>query len=227
MSADDRVEEARDDLDRDRAAILAAALELVPFQGWTVPMLRRATAEAGCPRDRQLLAFPRGLVDLICYYSDTADRAMAAVLAATDLEPLKIRERVALGVRARIESVADSKDAARRASGFLASPLHAATGMNCVYRTVDAIWRGIGDRSTDFNFYSKRALLAGVYTTTMMYWFSDRSEDSAPTWAFLDRRIADVMQFQKSRAKAEAAAAKLPDPFRVLAGLGQGRRVRR
>jgi ubiquinone biosynthesis protein COQ9 len=227
MSNEDPARDGGDELERDRMAILAAALDLVPFEGWTVPMLRRATVEAGCTRDRQLLAFPRGVVDLVCYYSDRADRAMAAILAETDLEPLKVRERVALGVRSRIEALADSKDAARRASGFLASPLHAATGMNCVYRTVDAIWRGIGDRSTDFNFYSKRALLAGVYTTTLMHWFSNRSDDSADTWAFLDRRIADVLQFQKSRAKAEAAAAKLPDPFRVIAGLGRSGRARR
>jgi len=198
-------------------------LELVPFGGWTVDVLRRAAIEAGYDRAAQRQAFPRGVIDVISWYSHVADEVMTGQLAEADLSSLKVREKITLAVRLRIEALSETKDAARRAAGFLSLPTHAPSGAHFVYRTVDAMWRAVGDTSTDFNFYTKRTLLAGVYSTTLMHWFSDRSEESADTWAFLDRRIENVMQIEKTKGKLREQFKHMPDPFSFLADITSGR----
>jgi len=92
-------------------------------------------------------------------------------------------------------------------------------GAELSFRTADAIWRGIGDTSSDFNYYTKRLLLAGVVTSTMLYWFSDESEDGQPTWDFLDRRIENVMSIEKAKAGLQGVVSKLPNPFSLLGSL--------
>ena len=204
-----------DDLStEEKRAILEAALTEADFDGFSLETLRRAADKAGVSRDLQRLAFPRGVMDLVAYYSRTADEAMLEALKAHDLSELKVREKIALAVRARIEALAGHKPAARRAVQFLALPQFAAEGVRNLYRTVDQIWRGIGDTSTDFNFYTKRALLAGVYASTLLRWFEDESEDGRATWEFLDARIANVMQIEKAKAAAKRALDKIPTPFR-------------
>jgi ubiquinone biosynthesis protein COQ9 len=211
------------DGDAVRTDILGKMLELVPFDGWTVETLRRAAKEAGFDRPAQRQAFPRGVIDAISFYSHVADQAMIEQLKEADLSSLKVREKVTLAVRLRIEALSETKEAARRAAGFLSLPMHGPSAARLVYRTVDAIWRAIGDTSTDFDFYTKRTLLAGVYSSTLMHWFSDRSQDSAHTWAFLDRRIANVMQIEKAKAQLRERIKDVPDPFRFLAGFTSGR----
>jgi ubiquinone biosynthesis protein COQ9 len=108
------------------------------------------------------------------------------------------------------------REAIRRAVATLALPIHAALAARLLYRTVDAVWHAVGDRSTDYNFYTKRMLLAGVYSSTVLFWINDKSADCAETWAFLDRRIADVMQIPKAMARLNKIKDRLPDPMRIL-----------
>ena len=207
------------DIDEAREAILTKLVELAPFDGWTTASLVRAGEEAGVSKNTLNLAFPKGVLDALEYHSQQGDAAMLARLEDYDLNTMKIREKITLCVRLRVEAIIDDKDAIRRGAHVLALPLNAATGLHITYATVDAIWRGIGDTSTDFNFYSKRAVLAGVYTTTMMHWFEDHSDDFGDTWAFLDRRIENVMGFEKAKAKVRKATAGLPSPWSILGGL--------
>lgn len=141
---------------------------------------------------------------------------MAEQLAIQPAEQ-RMRDRVASAVRARIEIIAPHKEAARRAAAFLALPQHAPLATRLMLRSVDAMWRAAGDKSTNFSYYTKRAMLAGVYAATLAYWFSDASEGHSATWTFLGHRIDDVMQIEKFRGKAREAIAKLPDPFGILA----------
>lgn len=196
--------------------LLAAALPHVPFDGWSDRTLREASKSAGLSDAEVKAAFPRGIIDIVVYYADDADRRMSEAMAGVDLAPLKVRERVKLGVRKRIEAVADSKEASRRAAAVFALPQNAIDAMQSVYRSVDAIWKAVGDTSADFNFYTKRALLAGVYTSTMLHWFADPSEDAKDTWAFLDRRIDEVMQIEKFKATAGKFLEGLPNPLTIL-----------
>ena len=94
-------------------------------------------------------------------------------LAAMNLPAMKIRERIAAAVLARLSILKPHKEAARRAGATLSLPMHAALAAKLMYHSVDAMWRAVGDTSTDFNFYTKRGILAGVYGATLLRWFND------------------------------------------------------
>jgi ubiquinone biosynthesis protein COQ9 len=199
-----------------KAAVLAAALKHAPFDGFTDTVLKRAGDEAGA--DKAVLArlFPEGPLDLVEAFSESADDAMEASLAKMKLGDMKIRERIKAAVWARIDTLRPHKEAVRRAGAFLTLPPHASTGMKLLYRTVDSMWRAVGDTSTDFNFYTKRAILSGVYSATLMRWFTDQSEDEAETLTFLNARIENVMQFEKFKAEVKARTAGLPSLTDIL-----------
>jgi ubiquinone biosynthesis protein COQ9 len=193
-----------------REAVLAAALPHAAFDGFTQSMLERAGTEAGVTKADLARLFENGPASLIEFYSNWADAEMEKRLAAADLKAMKIRERIATAVKTRLAILKPHKEAARRAAALLSLPMHAALGAKLMYRTVDAMWRAAGDTSTDFNFYTKRGILAGVYGSTAMRWFNDTSEDEKPTEEFLAARIENVMQFEKFKAKAREALANFP-----------------
>lgn len=199
---------------RDR--LLTAVLPHVTFDGWTDAAFRAGAADLGADIREVRRLFPGGAREAVAHFSDWADRRMLAALAGRDLAALRLRERVALAVRLRLEALAPYREAVRRSLSLLALPPNAALGAKCLYRTVDAIWRAAGDRSVDFSFYTKRALLAAVVSTTTLYWLDDNSEGRAESWAFLDRRIADVMRIPALRQRLDRITERLPDPFRVL-----------
>ena len=205
-----KVEAAKERMDDQaaREAVLAAALPHAAFDGFTDSVLQKAALEAGVIDVARL--FESGPISLVEFYSGWADARMEEKLAAMDLKGMKIRERIAAAVKARLSVLAPNKEAARRAAALLSLPMHAALGARLVYRTVDAMWRAAGDTSTDFNFYTKRGILAGVYGSTAMRWFNDTGEDEKATDEFLAARIENVMQFEKFKAKAKEALANFP-----------------
>lgn len=211
-AADDRFEAVR-------RALLEAARAEAAFSGWSGAALREAAKATEIGAGEAEIAFPRGVVDVLDLWSQEADTAMEAAYAGADPAPQRIRDKITFCVRARIEALAPHKEAARRAAATLALPLHARVGARLVWRTADAMWRAIGDTSTDFNWYSKRAILSGVYASTLARWFADDSEDAADTWAFLDRRIGNVMQFEKTKARVRKAGIDPAAPIRALAKL--------
>jgi ubiquinone biosynthesis protein COQ9 len=208
-------------LDLLRRRLLAAALARAGQEGWTARTLAKAEADAGLTTGTAGLACPAGVVDLIDFWGLECDRAAAAALGALDLQILRIRERVRTGVLARLEAIgAGHREAARRAMARLALPDAAPRGAAILWRAADTIWRGIGDTSTDANHYSKRAILSGVFASTFAVWLVG---DDAATEAFLDRRIENVMAFEKAKARARKLREGLPDPLGVLARMRHGR----
>jgi ubiquinone biosynthesis protein COQ9 len=202
------------DRDADRARLLDAALDHVAFDGWSETALRAAAADTDIPLERALNAFPGGAMELIAFHSETADRRMLEALELEPLPDMKVREKAAKAIRLRLEANMRNREAIRTALTALMMPQNAALSARLLYKTVDAIWYAIGDRSTDFNFYTKRGLLAGVYTATLFYWLSDKSEGAAATWTFLDRRIAEVMKVPMALAKLTQLTERLPFPRR-------------
>lgn len=212
----------QDQLRRDRDAVITAMLPNVPFDGWTDACAKAAAKEIGMDGDVVQHLFPSGPVDMAAHFSDLADRQMLIELAERDLPSMRIRDRISTGLRVRLELQVDHREAVRRAVAITAMPQHAALSARLVYRTVDAIWRVAGDTATDFNFYSKRGLLAWVYTTTLLHWLDDDSEDHHETWAFLDRRIENVMQIPKIRGRLEKALTLMPNPLRTAQAFRRG-----
>ena len=182
---------------RDR--LLDAALAHVPFDGWSEATFRAAVSDTGAEMAAARSVCPRGAVDLALLYHRRGDEEMRRRLRAANLLDLRFRDRVAAAVRFRIESITD-KEAVRRGSALFSLPQYAADGVKAIWGTADAIWEALGDTSDDYNWYTKRATLSGVYSSTVLYWLGDESEGHAATWDFLDRRIEDVMRFEKLKA---------------------------
>ena len=177
----------------DRDAAIDAVLPHVPSDGWTETALRHAVG------DQARMLFPGGAPDLVEAYVDLVDRRMESE-AAPLLPDRSLTKRVRALIATRLALARDYKAAVRRAVLFLALPHNAPLAARCTARTVDAIWHAAGDTSADFSWYTKRAILAGVYSTTLLYWMNDTtSEEDA--LAFLDRRLADVGRIGKFRAR--------------------------
>jgi ubiquinone biosynthesis protein COQ9 len=195
-----------------REAVVAAALPHVPFDGWTARALVAGARAAGMEVSEAARLFPRGPVEAIEVYSGMADRAMAEAVAALPAET-KARERIAAGIRARLDFVAPHKEAARRATNTLALPHNAPVALRLLYRTVDSLWYAAGDRSTDFNFYTKRAILAAICSATFLYWFNDRSIDHAATLNFLERRLDEHARVHGAMERLKRRVENFPNPF--------------
>lgn len=189
----------------ERDAAIAAILDLVPEHGWSALALSRALP---LPDDLSLL-FPGGTLDLIETYADLADRQMEEDAAAADMAGLGLTKRVRKVIALRFARQRPNRDAIRRALSVLAIPTHAAATARITARTVDSIWHAAGDRSADASWYSKRAILAAVYGTTLLYWLRDYGEDDTATLEFLDRRLAGVGRIGKLRAKVSDLQARL------------------
>ncbi len=200
-------------MDKERSKILLAALPHVSFDGWSRSVLDAGVREAGFEPEMASRAFPGGVADLVEFFSLYTDRQMAEILMTKNLAEMHVRDRIAEAVRARLGLLAGHREAVRWVIAFLAFPRHTSLGLKCLYRTVDEMWHAAGDTSTDFNFYTKRLLLAGVYSATLFYWLDDDSKDSEATWGFLDRRIADVMKISEAEDRLRNLVAGLPDPL--------------
>jgi ubiquinone biosynthesis protein COQ9 len=200
-----------------RDAILCQALKAAAFDGFTPLGLERAARAAGRSKAELAAAFPGGPADLLAYWSAKADEAAAAAVMAPHDPPLRIREKVARGVEARLGYLRLHKEAARRAAAHLALPHNAPRAARLVWATADVIWRAIGDPSTDFNFYSKRAILSGVWSATFARWLADDSADETATRTFLAARIDNVMQFEKFKSRVRDSGFNAESLFGWLA----------
>jgi len=196
--------------------LLEATLPNVLFDGWSLAGLKAGALAIDLPEAQIAVLFPDGGTEAALWLDDWADRQMLDALDAIDLKALKVRERVATAVKARLAVLGPHREAVRRAISLKASPWGAAKAAEIVYRTVDAIWYAAGDTATDFNFYTKRALLAAAYGPTVLYWLNDSSEGSSDTFAFLDRRLGDVMQIPKLTDGVKRAVKHLTGPFEFL-----------
>ena len=197
-----------------RDELMLAMLPHVPFDGWTVTALRRGAEEAGIDLAGAGEAFPGVAADMVAHFSDWSDRRMLEELEGMDLPSMGVTARVRTAVQVRLRQAEPHREAVRRSLAYLAMPQNAVLGAKLLYRTVDAIWHVAGDTATDWNFYSKRGLLAGVFGATVLYWLNDRSEDYAETWDFLDRRLRDVATFGKATGKLKERFKGFPRPAR-------------
>ena len=208
--------------DSTRDALLESILPLAAFDGWTEGSFAEACTDAGIDKGQALLACPRGALDLITHWSRQLDGAVVAAVRAADVKAMKISERVRFGVMARLEAIGPHEEAARRARSRLMLPDGAKDAPQLLWATADTIWRAIGDTSTDVNFYSKRTILAGVYGSTLSTWLNEADAGKVDAQAFLDRRIQNVMDFEKTKANITKLTADLPDLAGLLGKLRHG-----
>lgn len=206
-------------LDELRAALAPLLPANAVFDGWSDKALAMAASELGVPEGRARLCFPDGPVQMIDAWFDAIDIAMAKAYPLERIAKMKIRERIRDLVLFRIEVINPHKEALRRALAILAQPQNAMTGAKLAWRAADRMWRIAGDTATDFNHYSKRGILSALYTSTMLVYLDDDTEDLTQTRGFLDRRINDVMQFEKFKASWRGGRERMPSLSRFLGRL--------
>lgn len=204
MDAGPESEPAPSDLFLDR--LLDAMLEVAPDMGWTRAALDKAAEKAGLSVGQSLLSAPNGVPDVLEAFGKRAARAAGAGVLAADNQ--KVREKVRAGVKGWLAALVPHRAAVKRAA---ATPANAVAGPKNLWAASDAIWTALGDKSTDYNWYTKRMTLVAVLGSTLAAWMG--SDDEAAIDAFLDRRIENVMQFEKFKAQAKDAFAKFPDPL--------------
>lgn len=197
-------------LDEIRAHLAPLLPANAAFDGWTPETVALTAEQMGMDSDVARLAFKEGAVQMIDAWFKSVDHAMAARLPVDVLAAMKIRQRITELVWTRIEIVAPDREALRRALAILAMPQNAARAARMGWRAADLMWRLAGDTATDINHYTKRITLGGVYGTTVLALINDETPDLSETRAFLDRRIENVMQFE--RAKAEWSSRSLHRP---------------
>lgn len=186
--------EMNEDPETIRDKIIEAVLPDVVFDGWTMTAVEAAAMRAGYDRAMVPAIFPGNLCDVLNHFSDWADRAMLNALAEVDPKDMRVRDRVRCAVLARLEILAPWKDAVKLGLSYWSVPYRAAQGGRAVWRTSDRIWDWAGDTATDYNRYTKRALLSGVISSTMLFWVGRQEDDPEAVRAFLDRRIENIMQ---------------------------------
>lgn len=206
-------------LDEIRAALAPAIGAAAAFDGFTPLAVRNAAADSGVDGDVALLAFPGGAADMVDAWFASVDAAMLERLPADTLAAMKVRERITALVEARLAILAPHRESLRRALGLLALPPHAALAARLGWRAADVMWRAAGDTATDFNHYSKRAILGSVYAATMAVFLNDSSAGHADSRAFLARRIAGVMRFESWKHRRAAMKAERPSLTRFIGRL--------
>ena len=184
-----------------RVALAPAVAAAAAFDGWSEQAVDFAARGAGVDPAVARFAFAGGPMDMIEAWIAHVDQAMARALPQAELAALPVRERIRRLALARLDAVNGCDEALRRAIAIMAMPANAARALRLGWNSADAMWRLAGDTSTDYNHYTKRAILAGVYGATLVVFVDDASEGKADTAAFLDRRIDGIIRFEKAKAR--------------------------
>lgn len=209
------------DIEAVKDEILVASLPNVAFDGWCCTSFREGAKSAGYDPETMRSAFPAGVADAVEHYNGWAICRMQERVASlpVPLADMRVRDRIHALVRSYFTALEAHREAQRRLMMWLAMPRNAALGTKLLARTVDAMWQEAGDKATDLSFYTKRILLASVVGATTLYWLDDTSEDHADTWAFVGRRVADIMGVGQAAAYVRDARNLIrafPDPFRFV-----------
>lgn len=203
-----------------KTELLENFLGLAVFNGLSSQSLLMAGRQIGLNEGQVSIIAPDGVISIIDYWFSMADEFMVENLNSR--QGLKIREKATLAIRSRLEYFSSNKEAFRKAIALLALPTNAIRALAIGNRFSDLAWRTFGDKSTDFNYYSKRAMLLATDIATSAYFLGDESDEHQDTWEFLDRRIENIMQIEKTKFEFKKMVANFPDPIPFLAKLRYG-----
>jgi len=189
------------------------------FDGWTEAAVNSSAAQLGIGPAQARLAFPKDAPGMIEAWIAGVDAAMEAHFTPELIAAMKVRDRIRSMIWFRLETTGNAREAVRSALAILAMPQNLPLALRTGWRSADAMWRIAGDTATDTNHYTKRLTLSAVYTATLLAWLDDASPGWTDTAAFLDRRLADVMRFEKWKAEWRGNAIRRPSLARFLGRL--------
>jgi ubiquinone biosynthesis protein COQ9 len=202
-----------------RLKLAMAVGENAAFDGWTAKAVDSAAAQTGIDPAQARLAFPKQPAQMFDAYIQAIDAALEAHFTPERIQAMKVRERIRALIWHRFELMAPAREAVRTGLSILAMPLNVPLALTAGWRSADLMWRLAGDTATDYNHYTKRLILSGVYGSTLLVWLDDQSEGWIETSAFLDRRLADVMRFEKWKASWKGNELHRPSLTRFLGRL--------
>ena len=202
-----------------RLRLALAVGENAVFDGWTEAAVNSSAAQLGIDAAQARLAFPKDAAGMIEAWIEGVDAAMIAEFTPEKIAAMKVRDRIRSMIWFRLTLTGDSREAVRSALAILAMPQNILIGLRTGWRSADLMWRLAGDTATDYNHYTKRLTLSGVYGSTLLAWIDDQSEGWSDTAAFLDRRLGDVMRFEKWKAEWRGNAIRRPSLARFLGRL--------
>ena len=206
-------------LEKIRSSMALAVGENAVFDGWTAKAVETAAAQLKIDPAQARLAFPKAKIEMIDAYIEAVDAAMLAEFPPEKIAAMKVRDRIRAQLWYRLQLMAPAREALRSALAILAMPQNAPRALKIGWRTADRIWRNAGDTASDYNHYTKRLTLSAVYASTLVVWLDDSSDDFADTSAFLDRRLANVMSFEKFKAQWTGSDLTRPSLSRFLGRL--------
>jgi ubiquinone biosynthesis protein COQ9 len=202
-----------------RLKLALAVGENAAFDGWSQKAVDSAAAQTGIDPAQARLAFPKQPPQMVDAYIQGVDAALMAHFTPERIQAMKVRDRIRTLIWYRLELMAPAREAVRTGLSILAMPLNVPLALTASWRSADLIWRLAGDTATDYNHYTKRLILSGVYGSTLLVWLDDASEGWMETGAFLDRRLADVMRFEKWKANWKGNELHRPSLTRFLGRL--------
>ena len=206
-------------LDEVRAALAPIIARNAGFDGWSDAAVHAAADEAGVDRDVAKLAFKDNAIDMIDAWIDSIDMELAHRLPAEKLATMKIRDRITALLATRLDIMAPDRESLRRAMAIMSMPQNLVRSAKIGWRSADRMWRLAGDTASDFNHYTKRMTLSAVYASTLSVFVNDDSDNFADARAFLDRRIDNVMQFEKVKFQAKQRQEYVPSLSRFIGRL--------
>lgn len=202
-----------------RLRLALAVGENAVFDGWTEAAVNSSAAQLGIDAAQARLAFPKDAAGMIEAWIEGVDAAMITEFTPQKIAEMKVRDRIRSMIWFRLQTIGDSREAVRSALAILAMPQNVPIGLRTGWRSADLMWRLAGDTATDYNHYTKRLTLSGVYGSTLLAWIDDQSEGWSDTAAFLDRRLGDVMRFEKWKTEWRGNAIRRPSLARFLGRL--------
>ena len=188
-------------LDEIRSALAPWLADAAAFDGWGDAAIQAAAAQLAIDPAVARLAFPGGAMDMVAAWIETVDARMDREFSSEAMAAMPVRERIRALLQFRLECAAGKEEALRRALAIMALPQNVSHALRLGWASADAMWRLAGDKATDYNYYTKRTILAAIYAATLAVFVDDESESKAETRAFLDRRIDGVMKFEKAKAR--------------------------
>jgi len=202
-----------DELIIQKDALLEAMLPNVLFDGWSIAALKQGAAAIDLPESEIARLFPQGAEEARLWLDGWADRRMIDALPPEQLQGMRLHHRVAAAIKARLDLLLPYREAVRLAIGARVSPTGSVQAAQAAYRTVDAIWWHVGDKSTDFSFYTKRMMLGALYSAAVLYWLNDTSDVTADTHDFIDRRLADIIKLPSLKSSIDRTFRNFTAPL--------------
>lgn len=181
--------------------IIKIVVQSVVFDGWSNELIRKACLELGIDYQISKTLFPRGVIDIAIANHKDGDNKMIKILMDEDFDNFKVRQKITFAIKSRIQILQNDKEFVKKTMSFFSLPQNFLDGNQLIWGTSDAIWDFIGDESSDYNYYTKRLILSGVYGSVVLFWLGDDSKNDSSTWEFLDRRIQNVMNFETFKNK--------------------------